>query len=306
VESQGSSARFEDVTVRDGRRIVCENVSLSVGPGNRYVLLGRDGVPTALLQCLTGARTPSAGRVEILGRKPGRRRHEVQGSIRVVDRDPGVRFWTTPRRLAKSRRVSSTGSPQDVAARLTRLGVPLDTRFSRLTPVQRSLATLALALETDDLALLLLDEPAFGDTPARSERLRELANDLDARGAAALLATGDPAGVEEFATHVGILKEGRLVADAPLETLRSRFRRLRYANEISPDRTEYGNELDEFDAVRVRVRGWGVEAIVSNFAEDSFARLRKIPGLDGAQAETLSLDEIFLAAVGERRPEPRP
>jgi hypothetical protein len=49
----------------------------------------------------------------------------------------------------------------------------------------------------------------------------------------------------------------------------------------------------------VRVRGWGVEAIVSNFEDRSFERFRQIPGVLDAEASPLSLGEIFAAAAGE-------
>ena len=70
---------------------------------------------------------------------------------------------------------------------------------------------------------------------------------------------------------------------------------------MTETRTEFGNELDAFEAVRVQVRGWGIDAIVSNFAEDAFARFRAMDGVDDASAEPLSLEEIFLAVAGETK-----
>ena len=77
-----------------------------------------------------------------------------------------------------------------------------------------------------------------------------------------------------------------------------RFRRIRYVNEITEARTEYGNELDLFDAVRVRVRGWGVDAVVSNFEEAAFERFRATEGVNDVSAVPMSLTEIFEAVVG--------
>jgi len=59
-----------------------------------------------------------------------------------------------------------------------------------------------------------------------------------------------------------------------IETLKSRFRRIRYGNRITETRAVYGTELDAFEAVSVKVRGWGVEAIVSNFDDSAFERFR--------------------------------
>jgi len=81
-----------------------------------------------------------------------------------------------------------------------------------------------------------------------------------------------------------------------------RFRRLRYANEATEERTEFGQELAAFDAVRVKVRGWGVEAIVSNYADESFARFTALEGVVDAESSALSLEEIFVAIAGETSP----
>jgi len=67
-------------------------------------------------------------------------------------------------------------------------------------------------------------------------------------------------GVEGFADRVGILSKGRLAVDEDPASLSRRFRRITYRNEVTETRTDYGTELDAFEAVRVRVRGWGVEA----------------------------------------------
>ena len=93
----------------------------------------------------------------------------------------------------------------------------------------------------------------------------------------------DPA-LAAGADRVGFLSKGRLVLDEDVRTLIARFRRIHYVNEVTETRTEYGTELDRFDAVRVKVRGWGVDAVVSNFDEAEFERLRKTEGVGGARA----------------------
>jgi GTPase SAR1 family protein len=128
--------------------------------------------------------------------------------------------------------------------------------------------------------LVLLDDPAEAPSlPA---------------DATALVATSSPALVEGVATHVGILKKGRLVLDAEIGRLSS-LRRIRYANRMTETRTALGTELDEFHALSVRVRGWGSEAIVSDFDAAAFARFRQIDGVEDAVAESLTLEEAFEA-----------
>ena len=120
---------------------------------------------------------------------------------------------------------------------------------------------------------------------------------VDTEPPATLLLTGEPrrgAGAD----RIGFLAGGRLVLEDALPELLARFRRIRYVNEMTETRTEYGNELDLFDAVRVKVRGWGVDAIVSNFDAAAFDRFRATDGVRDARADPLTVEEIFEAVAG--------
>jgi ABC-type multidrug transport system ATPase subunit len=106
-----------------------------------------------------------------------------------------------------------------------------------------------------------------------------------------------------MADRVGILKDGKLVLDESLEAIKSRFRKIRYANEATETREKYGQELDGFFALKVKVRGWGVEAVVSNYDDVTFERLRQTDGVVEAENDSMSLEEIFLAVAGEETKE---
>jgi len=112
-----------------------------------------------------------------------------------------------------------------------------------------------------------------------------------------LLVTGDPRRAAG-ADRVGFLAGGRLVLEEAAPDLLARFRRIRYVNEMTETRTDYGNELDLFDAVRVKVRGWGVDAVVSNFNEAAFERFRATDGVRDATADAMTVEEIFDAVSG--------
>jgi ABC-2 type transport system ATP-binding protein len=161
-------------------------------------------------------------------------------------------------------------------------------------------ARIALALAAEP-RLLVLDDPAFGPgIECRAAVQEELAAAASRRGMAILFATGTPSDVERIADRVGLLNRGNLLLDEDIAILRSRFRRIRYRSEVTLTRTEYGNELDLFDAVRVRVRGWGIEAIVSNYSQDAFERFRLTDGVVGAEETLMSLSEIFEAVSPDR------
>ena len=128
------------------------------------------------------------------------------------------------------------------------------------------------------------------DEPAGSLR-------IDTEPESRLIVTSDPGRLVN-ADRVVLLKDGRLLLDEEVTRLLGRFRRIRYVNEITEARTEYGNELDLFDAVRVRVRGWGVDAVVSNYDDAAFEQFRRTEGVRDATAAEMSLEEIFTAITG--------
>jgi ABC-type multidrug transport system ATPase subunit len=149
--------------------------------------------------------------------------------------------------------------------------------------------------------VLVLGLDARRERRALRRRLRydEPAGELriDTEPESRLIVTSEPGRAAE-ASRIVFVKEGRLVLDDELPRLLARFRRIRYVNEVTETRTEYGNELDLFDAVRVRARGWGVDAVVSNYDDAAFERFRRTEGVRDANAAEMSLEEIFTATTG--------
>ena len=295
--------RVESLTVRYGKTTACREVSFAVAPGAVYALLGRNGAgKSSLVRCLLGQQKPSSGRALLFEGDSWRTRRRAMERTGVVPEEPDAPPAMSARELsAFCRRVYPRWDSDAVAARLERFGVPDRTPFGKLSKGQKGEVMLSLALgHSPDL--LVLDDPTLGlDVVARRALSEEIVGELADRGTTVFLTTHDLAGFEGIATRVGILKEGRLVIDEDLETLKARFRRIRYTNRITETRTEFGNELDAFDAVRVQVRGWGIDAVVSNFDEPTFERFRAMDGVENVSAEPLSLEEIFVALVGEEK-----
>ena len=283
---------------------ILEEISFSVPKGSVYALLGRNGAgKSSLVRCLLGQQKPTAGGCFLFGEDVWKRRARLMAKVGVVPEDPDAPPSMTARQLsAFCARIYPTWDAPAVEARLARFGVPAGTPYGSLSKGQRALVALALALASSP-ELLVLDDPTLGlDAVARRAFFEELVGELADRGTTVLLTSHDLTGVESMATHVGMLKGGRLILDEDLEALKSRFRRLRYANEATEDPTRYGQELSDFDAVKVKVRGWGVEAVVSNYGDETFAKFAALEGVVDAEASALSLEEIFVAIAGEASP----
>ena len=286
--------------VRYGRVAALRSVTIDVPAGTVWALLGRNGAgKSSLVRCLLGQQKPTEGSCFLFGEPSWTSRPAAMSRVGVVPEEPDAPPDMTAGDLSRFfGRLYPQWDGASVSSRLSRFGIPGDVPFGRLSKGQKGMVQLALALASRP-DLLALDDPTLGlDPVARREIYEQLVAELADRGTTVFLTTHDLAGVEGIATHVGLLKDGTLVLSDEMERLKGRFRRIIYSNERTEERTEFGTELDGFEAVRVRVRGWGIEALVSIFDAADFERFRSADGIVDAEASALSLEEIFVAVAG--------
>ncbi len=85
------------------------------------------------------------------------------------------------------------------------------------------------------------------------------------------------------------MDRARIVLDEELEPLKARFRRIRFAAQ------PVALEQSALRTALVRNWGSGAEAIVTNYNDVEFERLRSA----NAEVEAMSLEDIFIAMSGE-------
>ncbi len=290
-----SAISIRDLNVRYGRRQAVDAVTLDVPRGMVYALLGRNGAgKSSLVRCLLGQQKATRGSMTIFGDDVWSKRAALMERVGVVSEDADAPPAMTVAALAHfSARLYKRWEQRTVDDRLRRFGVTPTSKFGDLSKGQKKQVSLALALASSP-ELLILDDPTLGlDVVARKSLFEEVIAELADRGITILLTTHDLAGVETIADRVGILRDGRLVLDEELETLKQRFRRIRFANK------PVALESSALGATAIRAWGGGAEAIVSNYDELSFERFRNSADVSGADVTALSLEEIFIAVAGE-------
>ncbi len=212
-----------DLTVRYGRHLAVDAVSLSVPRASVYALLGRNGVgKSSLVRCLVGLQRPDGGSVRLFGRDAWRFRQPLMERVGVVPEEPDAPPELTARELVRlCGRLNTKWDEGSVLRRLERLEAPLATPFRLLSKGQKGAVMLALALGHDP-ELLVLDDPTLGlDVVARRLVFGELVGELADRGTTVFVTTHDLTGVEGIADRVGILHRGRVVLDGSLEALKA-------------------------------------------------------------------------------------
>jgi ABC-2 type transport system ATP-binding protein len=286
---------ISDLTIRYGRRVAVDTVTLAVPQGAVYALLGRNGAgKSSLVRCLLGQQRPAHGNVSIFGDDVWKQRAQLMERVGIVSEEADAPPEMTVAALARfSSQLYKRWQQSTVDDRLRRFGIPATAKFGDLSKGQKKQVSLALALASSP-ELLVLDDPTLGlDVVARKSLFEEVIAELADRGITVLLTTHDLAGVETIADRVGILRDGRLVLDEELETLKQRFRRIRFTSK------PVALEASSLGATGIRAWGGGAEAIISNYDELAFERFRSSADVPGADVMPLSLEEIFIAVAGE-------
>ena len=280
-----------DLTMKYGRKTAAEDVRFHVPRGSVYAMLGRNGAgKSSLVRCLLGLQRATRGSATIFGEDAWKKRTAIMQRVGVVSEEADAPPEMSVAALGRfCRDVYARWDDEILQSRLRTFDIPMSSRFGALSKGQKKQVALALALAMSP-DLLVLDDPTLGlDVVARKSLFEEVIAELADRGITVLLTTHDLAGVETLADRVGIMKNGRLVLDEELEPLKARFRRIRFAAQ------PVALEQSAFRTAVVRNLGAGAEAIVTNYNDLEFERLRSA----NAEVSAMSLEEIFIAMSGE-------
>jgi energy-coupling factor transporter ATP-binding protein EcfA2 len=210
-------ARAHGLSVSYGQLRALDDVDLELGAGEVVAVMGRNGSgKSTLLSELAGLRSPSKGRVSVLGQSPADLApRKLIRLVGLVPQDPGVLLYGESVEDECTTADRETGlAPGTTAAMLDAVlpGVPGDRHPRDLSEGQRLALAMAIVLAPAP-PLVLLDEPTRGlDYPSK-ERLVGVLLKLAAGGACVVLATHDVELVAQVATRAVVLAQGEIVSD---------------------------------------------------------------------------------------------
>lgn len=191
-------------------------LTLSIGPGEVYALLGANGAgKTTTINCFLGFITPTSGLASVEGvdvaRDPvatKRRLAYIPETVMLYKHLTGLENLEYFATLGTGRGFSA----DQLRGYLTQAGLPgdaADRPVGGYSKGMRQKVGIAIALAKEARALLL-DEPTSGLDPKASNEFSALLTMLRDRGCAILMATHDLFRAKESATRVGIMRHGVL------------------------------------------------------------------------------------------------
>ncbi len=275
IETSGLTRRF-------GRRLAVDGVSMTVPERAVYGFLGRNGAgKTTTLKMLLGLLTPSAGSARLAGIDVAADRIaaarltgsllEAHGFYGNLTGRENLDLTRTLRGLAASeidRVLEVVDMVQDARRRVSDYSLGMRQRLG--------LARAMLGAPP----ILILDEPTNGLDPDGIADMRRFLKALpDRTGATVLLSSHLLGEIEQTATHIGIVSEGRLVLEGELARLKA---------DLRPEIV-----IRTGDAARAASVLKGRDLTLSEEGGDLIARLRSG---DDADRTTASLNRLLVEA----------
>lgn len=255
--TKGSELRIENLTVRYGSaEPVVRDLSLTVAPGELFVLLGPSGCgKTTTMRCIAGLEQASTGRITVGGDVVVDTARRV--SVPAHKRDVGMMFqsyaiWphmTVLENVGYSlaiRHVPRAAMRERVVELLDLVGLSgmADRRATQLSGGQMQRVALARSLATQPRALLL-DEPLSNLDSKLRERLRFELREIQQRfHLTSVYVTHDREEALALADRIGIMKDGDLVQVASPTELYERPRTTYAASFMGMDTACAGTILE--------------------------------------------------------------
>ena len=287
-----------------------DGLDLDVPSGSIFGFLGPNGAgKTTTIRLLLGLVEPSEGEAEVLGRDVLSDSQGIRERVGVLLESDGLYDRLTARQnldfFARVARLGSNERESRIRALLEEIGL-WERRDDPVADFSRGMKQkLALARAfINRPELLFLDEPTAGlDPPTAVGLRRELVSLAREEGVTVFLTTHNLLEAERVCDRVAVIRQGRLLAEGPPESIRSGGDRSlevtatglrpdlvdRLANEpaVISTRLEPDGKL-----ILDLLEGTNTAPLIRNLVENGAE-------ISEARITSASLEESFLALLGE-------
>ena len=285
-------------------------VDLAVAQGEVYGFLGPNGAgKTTTVRMLVTLLRPTGGSARVAGHDVATEPAQVRRRIGVALQEASLDMLMTGRELVELQATLHGIAPKSVASRtaelIERVGLAQaqDRRLATYSGGMRRRLDLAMALihEPD---VLFLDEPTTGLDPVSRLTLWEEVRRLKGEGTTVFLTTQYLEEADQLADRVGIISQGKLVAEGTPAALKAEIDRPRLNVSLTDHtRTEEARAIltrfgDERPSTENADLSYAVQGGVTAIAP--VVRALDEAGLAVASLEVVepSLDDVFVMKTG--------
>jgi ABC-2 type transport system ATP-binding protein len=213
IHTGSTAIEVDRLCKRYGAKIAVDDVSFTVGEGEIFGLLGRNGAgKSTTVDCVVGLRAPEQGRIRVAGLDPQRDRRELRQLLAVQLQESSLQDKLT---VAEAMRLYASfyRDPADIDGLLAMLDLTekRNTWYRRLSGGQKQRLSIALAL-IGRPRVAILDELTTGLDPVARRDTWRLIDGIRNTGVTIMLITHFMTEAERLCDRVAIMHDGRLVA----------------------------------------------------------------------------------------------
>jgi ABC-2 type transport system ATP-binding protein len=218
------SLEINGLTKAFGKKQVLQDLNLSIGKGQCYCLLGKNGVgKSTFLNCILDLIKPDSGNISIFGLDYEKHKLAVKQNLGALCEDnPLIEEFTGLEYLNFTAKLYKL-NPAEAEERIQSLTNYFFTDHESLqkniagysTGMKKKVGIVAAILHKPDL--LILDEPFTGLDPIAAQLLVKLIRNYSTPNRVVLISSHDLNYVEKVATHIGVLNDGQLMYNGSVQ-----------------------------------------------------------------------------------------
>jgi ABC-2 type transport system ATP-binding protein len=295
----------ENLTRRFGDVLAVDDLDLVVETGEIYGFLGPNGAgKSTTINLLLDYIRPTEGSAQVLGYDAQTEIKEIHQRVGVLPDDVGLYDRLTARKHIEFV-IEVNDADTDPDRLLDRVGLAdaADRKAGGFSKGMGQRLRLAMAL-VGDPELLILDEPTSGLDPNGARELQEIVREENARGTTVFFSSHILGQVEAVCDRVGIMNEGRIVAEDTIDGLREQVELgTRLVVDVTGSADGVAEAVRALDAVSdVEVQGSTLRANIS----DRNAKTTVLSTVEDAgyeitdfSTEEASLDDLFASYTSD-------
>jgi sodium transport system ATP-binding protein len=227
IEARGLSKRFQDRKRGEIRAV--DNVSFTCQPGKIYGLLGANGAgKTTILRMLATILEPTDGTAIVCGYDVVEQPEKVRANVGFLSTATALYPRLTAQELVEyfgrlngldeptlKKRVDGIFDRLDMNGFRERRCDKLSTGMKQKTSIARTLI--------HDPPVMIFDEPTTGLDVMTARTIITFISDCRDRGKAIIFSTHIMSEVERLCDHIGMIHDGKLLAEGTVPELRAKY-----------------------------------------------------------------------------------
>jgi ABC-2 type transport system ATP-binding protein len=293
----------EKLTKRYGDLLAVNDISFAVRKGEVFALLGPNGAgKTTTVEIIDTIRTPTSGKVSLLGLDVTKKKHNIVPRIGVLPQGFSSFDKITVRETLQfyARLFRRRNTDVDALIELVNLKEKTKEHYKNLSGGLRQRLGIAIAL-VNDPEVVFLDEPTTGLDPHARHEVWDVLLGLKKKGTTVFLTTHYMEEAELLADTVAIISKGKIIAmGSPGELIESNANYLVLTLQFADEKAfeivrKMGFEPvhDSHNNIKVRVEHADDVQKMLNAIKDAGTSLHSL------DVRKPNLEEVFLKLTGE-------